>query len=178
MWTRIVGALVALIVVSFAIQWVLPRGARRGRVSARQYLLWDIGPMVAFFSFLLLALSLIEAERQGYLWSWAWGSGLGLVASIGVWLALPYAWRSRPATSRREPVWRLAWRLIRTFGPILIVLAIGLNLLTRWLGSVVEVFAAGALGVGIVVITLLLLIEAFRRGVSAGVPGQRERNGK
>ncbi len=178
MWTRIVGALLALIVVSFAIQWVLPRGTRANRVSARQYLLWDIGPIVAFFSLLLLVLSLIEAERQGYLWAWGWGSGLGLVASLGVWLALPYAWRARPATTRREPVWRLAWRLIRTVGPVILVLLIGLNLLTRWLGSVVEVFAAGTLGACIVVITLLFLIEAFRRGASVGVNGQRERNGK
>jgi hypothetical protein len=178
MWTRIVGALLVLIVVTFAIQWVLPRGAREGRTSARQYLLWDIGPMVAFFSLLLLVLSLIEAERQGFLWAWGWGSALGLVASVAVWLALPYAWRSRPATTRREPVWRLAWRLLRTFGPVIVVVSIGLNLLTRWLGSVVEVFAAGTLGACIIVITLLFLIEAFRRGASATMNGQRERNGK
>jgi hypothetical protein len=178
MWTRIVGALLVLIVVTFAIQWVLPRNARGGRVSARQYLMWDIGPIVAFFSLLLLVLSFVEAERHGYLWAWGWGSALGLVASVGVWLALPYAWRSRPATTRPEPVWRLAWRLIRTFGPIIVVLSISLNLLTRWLGSVVEVFAAGAFGVCIVVITLLFLIEAFRRSASVGVNRQRERNGK
>ncbi len=178
MWTRIVGSLLVLIVITFAIQWVLPRHAREGRTSARQYLLWDIGPMVAFFSLLLLVLSLVEAERQGYLWAWAWGSALGLVASVGVWLALPYAWRARPTATRREPVWRLAWRLIRTFGPILVVVSIGLNLLTRLLGPVVQVFAAGTLGVSIVVITLLFLMEAFRRGASVTMNGQIKRNGK
>lgn len=178
MWTRIVGSLVVLIVISFAIQWMVPRSARGSRIGARQYLIWDIGPIVGFFSIVLLVLSLVEAERQGYLWAWAWGSGLGLLVSVVLWLVVAHTWRARPITTRRVPAWRLAWRLVRTFGPVMVVLLVGLNLLTRWLGSVVEVFAAGAIGVCVVVVTLLLLVEALRQNASAGMSEQRERNGK
>ncbi len=178
MWTRIVGSLVVLIVISFAIQWMVPPSARGSRVGARQYLIWDIGPIIGFFSVVLLVLSLIEAARQGYLWAWAGGSALGLLASVVLWLAVAHTWRSRPITARREPVWRLAWRLVRTFGPVIVVLLVGLNLLTRWLGSVIEVFAAGAFGVCVVALTLLLLIEALRQNASLRMKEQRERNGK
>ncbi len=178
MWTRIVGVLLVLILITFAIQWMVPRSARGNRIGARHYLIWDVGPLVAFVSVVLLVLSLIEAARQGYVWAWGWGSALGLVASVAVWLAAAHAWRMRPITPRREPVWRLAWRVIRTFGPVLIVGLVALNLLTRWLGSIVEVFVAGAFGACVAIITVLLLVDALRQNASVGINEQRERNGK
>lgn len=177
MWTRIVGALLVLIVATFAIQWVLPRNARGRGISARQYLLYDITPIIAFFGVLLILLSLVEAARLGFIYAWSWGGGLGLLASIGFWLARPYAWQP-PAAGKREPVWRLAWRLVRTFGPILLVVLIVLNLLTRWLGPIVEVFAAGAFGIFVVVIALLFLVELLRRSAPVSMNEQRKTHGK
>ncbi len=178
MWTRIVGVLLVLVLITFAVQWMVPRNARRNKTGARQYLLWDVGPLVAFVSVVLLALSFVEAFRQNFVWAWGWGAVLGLVASVAVWLSVAHAWRVRSIATRRQPVWRVAWRVVRTFGPILIVSLVVLNVVTRWLGSIVEVFVAGAFGACVAVITLLLLVEAFRQNASVGMNEQRERNGK
>ncbi len=166
LWTRVVGALVVLIVASFAVQWVLPRGARGSRLSARQYLMWDIAPLVGFFGALLLVLSLVEGERLAMLYAWAWGGVVGVVASISLWMASIYTGGLRPAPAlpaKKESVFRVAWRFIRTFGIMLVVTAVGLNIAIRLLGAVVEVFFAAAFGVLILAMALLVFARSRSR---------------
>ncbi len=74
MWTRIIGALIILIVLSFALQWAFPRRPCAAQPGCTPVLLWDIGPILAFFGIIKLVLSLVEADRLGFLVAWVWGS--------------------------------------------------------------------------------------------------------
>jgi hypothetical protein len=146
MWTRIVGGLVLLIGASFGVQWLFPR--TRGQKVSRQYVRWDVAPIVGFLGLLLAALSFVEAQRGDVIPAWGLGGAFGLVLGLGMWVALMY-WGNRPAAPARknESAFRLAWQFIRTYGILFLIALFGLNVAIRWLGAALEVFTAGALGV-------------------------------
>ncbi len=161
MWTRIVGGLVVLIVLSFAVQWVLPQNMRTRKGPARQYLKWDIAPLLGFFGLLLLGLSLVEAFRSDTVIAWGSGDVLGLIAGIVLWTALLYAWRQpMPPIRKRESSLRLAWRIVRTYGIVFLFALLALNIAIRMIGSMVEVFVAGAAGVFIMAIAVVIFTRS------------------
>lgn len=146
MWTRIVGGLVLLIGASFGIQWLFPR--TRGQKVSRQYVRWDVAPIVGFLGLILAALSLVEAQRGDVILAWGLGGAFGLVLGLGMWVALVYWWNQPAVPARKnESSLRLAWRFIRTYGILFLLALFGLNIAIRWLGASLEVFTAGALGV-------------------------------
>ena len=163
MWTRVVGSLVVLVLVTFVIQALLPRRARGRKIASAQYLRWDIAPLLGFFGLVLLVLSLVEAGRQEVIVAWGWGGGLGLVAGIGLWVALAY-WRSQPsyaASSAKSPsTLRILWRIVSTYGIVLVVALLGMNLAIRWIGAALEVFLAGALAIFVIALSIALFTRA------------------
>ncbi len=155
MWERIVGLLILLIFLSFAIQWVLPRGTRGRKIDSRRYLRWDIAPIIGFFGLVLLGLAFLEAFRQTVTYAWALGSGAGLLAGASLWLA----WRPLPPNGKREAAWRTAWRFIRTYGLIFVVVLLGLNIGVRVLGAAIEVFVAAAAGIIMLAMAALVFVR-------------------
>ncbi len=155
MWTRIVGLLILLIVLSFAIQWVLPRSARGRKIDSRRYLRWDIAPIIGFFGLVLLALAFLDAFQQTVVYAWALGSGAGLLAGASLWLA----WRPLPPPAKREPAWRLVWRFLRTYGLIFVIALVALNIGVRFLGAALEVFVAGAAGILLLAMAALVFLR-------------------
>jgi hypothetical protein len=147
MWINIVLSLVLLLAVTYLIQWLVP--STRGRKgSSRQYLKWDIAPIIGFFGILLLALSFVEAARRAALLAWGLGSALGLIATTGVWIALTYWWSLPPRPAqRRVSLLRMVFRIVRTYGLVFLIVLLGLNLSIRYFGSAIEVFVSGTLGV-------------------------------
>jgi hypothetical protein len=150
-WTRIVGALVLLIGISFLAQWLLPR--RTTGTTRRKYLRWDIAPIIAFFGALLLALSFAEAARGELIAPWGWGIAFGLLVSLAGWAMLGYR-RSRAA---RPPA--SAWSLLQRFGTLLLAAVLGLYLSIRVFGTALEVFVAAALGILIVASAVAMFVE-------------------
>ncbi len=150
-WTRIVGALVLLIGISFLAQWLLPR--RTSGTTRRKYLRWDIAPIIAFFGALLLALSFAEAARDELIAPWGWGAAFGLLVSLGAGAALGYR-RNRAA---RPPA--SAWSLLQRFGTLLLAAVLGLYLSIRVFGTALEVFVAAAFGILVVASAVALFVK-------------------
>ncbi|MBI4786112.1 MAG: hypothetical protein HY782_03580 [Chloroflexi bacterium] len=159
MWTQIVGGMVLLIAASFAIQVVLPRNLRAQPRPSRQYLKRDAAPISGFLGALLLVLSFVESSRQQVIVAWGWGAAVGLVAGLGLWVAMIY-WHSQPAPvarpAKRFASLRLAWRIITTYGMILLFALLGLNIAVRIMGASLEVFLAGALGVVVIAMAFVM----------------------
>ncbi len=149
-WTRIVGALVLLIGISFLAQWLLPRKTTGNTRS--QYLRWDIAPIIAFFGALLLALSFAEAARRDLLAPWGWGIAFGLLLSLGAGTLLSY--RRRRAARGRARV----WSSLQRYGTPLLAAVLGLYLSIRVFGTALEVFAAGAFGILVVAVAVALFV--------------------
>ncbi len=147
MWTNIILTLVMLIALTYLIQWLVP--STRGRPgAARQYMRHDIAPIVGFFGLVLLVLSFAESARLLATLAWALGAGFGLVAALGLWIALTFWWGlPRPAVQRRASPVRILFRIVRTYGIVILVGLLGLNLAVRLFGPAIEVFISGALGV-------------------------------
>ena len=140
LWTQIVGTLVVLIVLSYLIQWLVPRG-KANATARRRYLRWDIAPLVAFFGAVLLVLSFAQAVANDILAPWGGGAVLGLIASGGAWMLGLY--RSNPASGKRLGL----LQSIRRYGPPVIGVSIGLYLAVRIFGTALQVLVAGTLGV-------------------------------
>ncbi len=155
MWLRIVGLLIVVIVLSFAIQWVLPRNTRGRKIESHRYLRWDVAPIIGLVGLVLLALTFLEAARQTVVYAWALGSGAGLLAGASMWLA----WRPLPPDGKREAAWRVAWRFIRTYGLLFIVVMVGLNIGVRFLGAALEVFVAAAAGIVLLAMAALVFVR-------------------
>ncbi len=168
MWSRILGVLIVLLVVSYLVQMLFPRTRGKGRrQSSGQYLMWDIAPLVGFLGAVVLALSLVEAMRQTVLVAWGGGAALGLVAGLSMWVALAYTRLGSFETTTRPPAKKrgfLAGLLhhLRTVGPPLVIGLVVLNVAVRLVGAVLEVFLAGALGV-IVVAAAIVVFASGRR---------------
>lgn len=167
MWTRTLGTLVLLIAASYVAQALFPQARGRPR-EPKPYLMWDLAPLLGFFGALLLVLSFVEALRQQVLVAWGGGSALGLVAGLGLWLTLAYGGsRSTaidPPARKKESTWRLMWHFLRTYGPPLLLVSLALNVAIRWMGSALEVFAAGAAGVFVIALALAVFAGARRLG--------------
>jgi len=139
LWTRIVGVLVLLVAATFLVQWLVPRGSRAG-IPRKQYLRWDIAPIVGFLGALLLALSFALAATGRVIEPWAWGAAFGLLISAGAWALISYR---RNRTDRGKAS---VWQSIQRYGTLVIAAVIGLYLAVRVFGAALEVFAAAALG--------------------------------
>jgi hypothetical protein len=157
MWTNIVGGLVLLFVATYVIQFFfLGTKPKPGRSRTH----WDVPPILGFFGVLLLGLSFVEAMRRIVIEAWGLGIGLGIIISVSFWFARTY--RSGMTAKPRESRLRLTIRFLRTFGAPLFVLLLATYLAVRIFGAVVEVFIAGALGVLILAIAILMLSDALR----------------
>ena len=149
LWTQIVGTLVVLIVLSYLIQWLVPRGTSKV-VARRRYLRWDIAPIVAFFGVVLLALSFALAVESNAIVPWGLGAVFGLILSGGAWVFGLF--RQNQPTGKRAGI----LQIIRRYGPPIIGAAIALYLAVRIFGAVLEVFVAGTFGVCAIVVAMAL----------------------
>jgi hypothetical protein len=161
MWIRIVEGLLLLIVLSFAIQWVLPRNMKTRKAPARQYMRRDVAPVLGFIGLLVLVLSFVEAYRDGMVLAWGWGGGLGIVASIVLWVILIYLWGQPAPPARKNPSsLGLAIRIIRTYALPFFLVLLGLNVAIRLMGSTAEVFLSGALGIFVIATAVAIFAGA------------------
>ncbi len=168
MWTRIVGALVLLVAVSYIIQWLLPKQTRGRRISSRQYVMWDVAPLLGFFGLLLLLLSGIAAVQQSNWIAWLWGGGIGILIGAVSWIAL--AQTAPPATARAQPsALRIALTLVKTYGLFVLIAFLVLNLAVRWLGAAFELFMASGLG-AVILVGALAIFSAARRKITDNPP--------
>ncbi|HEX7619180.1 MAG TPA: hypothetical protein VF480_10740 [Verrucomicrobiae bacterium] len=138
-----------LIVLSYLIQWLVPRGKSKA-TARRRYLRWDIAPLVAFFGVILLALSFAQAVASNAIVPWGGGAVFGLVLSGGAWTMGLF--RQNQLTGKRLGL----LQTIRRYGPPIIGGAIALYLAVRVFGVVLEVFAAGTFGVCAIVFAMAL----------------------
>jgi len=155
MWSQIVVTLIVLVIATYVIQLIVPR--TRGcpsRTSAR----WDVAPLLGFFGAILLALSLAESLRERIVEAWAWGVALGVVLSVVFWIA----WNDRAPTRvwKKESALLATFRFLRSYGLIGVGVVVGLNLAARIFGPMIEVFAAGAIGVVLVAIAVRIFVGA------------------
>jgi hypothetical protein len=157
MWSQIVGILVILVIATYVIQLFLPvaRGGTR-RTSAR----WDVAPVIGFFGILLLALSFTEALHRAKIEVWLAGIALGLVLSAFFWIALGSR-ETSPARSRGSAL-LATFRLIRTFGPPVLLVLIGVYLAVRIVGVIVEVFVSGLLGAAIIAMAVWIFLVSHQ----------------
>lgn len=155
MWSQIVAGMILLVVVTYAIQFFLPRQkTNSSNANAR----WDIAPMLGFFSFLLLALSLVEAIRRSVLEAWALGLAVGLILSVGIWIV--FANRAIIILPKSNSALVATYRLVRAFGVPVIVLVVGIYIAVRVFGSGLEVFLAGAGGIVLMTVALRIFMNA------------------
>jgi hypothetical protein len=152
LWAQIVGALVLFIVLSYLIQWLLPRGKSKA-MARRRYLRWDVAPLIAFFGAVLLILSFAQAVEANDILQWGGGAVFGLIVSGGAWTLGMY--RPNPVTSKR-PGWL---QIVRRYGTLVIGVSIGLYLAIRFFGAPVQVLVAGTLGACAIVFALALFAE-------------------
>ena len=164
MWTNIVGGMVLLIIASYVIQYFL-LGTTKSK-SSRSRTHWDVPPIVGFFGLLLLGLSFVQALRLIVIEAWGLGIGLGIIISVSLWFVRVN--HSGSAVQPRLSRLRGMIRFIRTFGVLLLVLLLAIYLAVRVVGAVVEVFIAGALGMLVLAIAVLMFAEAVRGTMEKG----------
>lgn len=147
MWTNLLLTLIMLIALTYLVQWLVP--SMRGRPgAARRYIRHDVAPIIGFFGLILLALSFAESVRLLAMLAWALGAAFGLVAALGLWITLTFWWGlPRPAAQQRASPVRILLRIVRTYGIVVLVGLLGLNIAARLFGHAIEVFISGALGV-------------------------------
>jgi hypothetical protein len=163
LWANIVGALILLIIVSYLIQWLVPRSRSKATPRSR-YLRWDVAPIVGFFGAILLALAFAQAVESNALALWAGGDACGLIVSGGAWL-LGFYRPSQGAGKKRGVL-----QTIRRYGAIVIGSLIGLYLAVRIFGAALGVFVAAALGVFVIAFAVTLF--------NGNKPIAEEKNGK
>ena len=128
-WGRIVGVFLVLIVITFLVQWILPRKSKQA--ARRQYLRRDVAPMIGFFGILILGLSFAEAGRREVIPAWGWGVVLGVAVSFSLWVIWNYL-NSQP------PIERSLWYYIRRFGVPVVAVIIGMYLAIRVFGYILH----------------------------------------
>jgi hypothetical protein len=147
-WTRIVEGMVVILLLSFVVQWALPRNMRNRKPAARQYLQKDIVPLLVFFGLLVLGLSFFQAVTSGMILAWGWGSGVGVVADIALWITLAYlAAQPAPVERARGSIFQRAWRALITYGIVVVVGLLLMNLAVRAMGPIATMFLSGAIGI-------------------------------
>jgi hypothetical protein len=157
-WGRIVGVFVVLIVITFLVQWILPRGKSK-QALRRQYLRRDVAPMLGFFGILILGLSLAEAVRQEVIPAWGWGVVLGVLVSFTLWVMSNYR-------NNQSLIERSLWYYIRRLGIPVIATIIGIYLAVRMFGSTIQVFVASVLGIALMTLAIFL----FAKNVPSSQP--------
>ena len=150
LWLRIVVALVLLVIATYLIQWLVPR--RGAKANRRQYMRWDVAPIVGFFGALLLALSFALAAQSNTVVQWGWGFVLGFVVSVLAW-TLGF-FRQNQTPRKRAGIRQIVQRYV----PLAIATLIGLYLAVRVLGAVLEVFVVAALGVCALAFAVMLFV--------------------
>jgi hypothetical protein len=150
LWLRIVVALVLLVIATYLIQWLVPR--RGAKANRRQYLRWDVAPIVGFFGALLLALSFALAVQSDAVVQWGWGFVFGFVVSVLAWTLGIYR---QNQTARKRAGIR---QIVRRYVPLTVAVLAGVYLAVRVFGAVVEVFAVAALGVFVLAFAVTLFV--------------------
>ncbi len=154
MWNQIINLFLILIAATFIVQFFLPRPAQPS--PRRTNLQWDIAPLIAFFGVLLVGLAFVESLRQHVIEAWALGSGIGVLGAISVGIA---------RATRQESVappkssWRTILQTMRTVGVSVAVVALSAYLAIRFFGAAVEVFLAGAFGIVLIGIGILVFAD-------------------
>ena len=151
LWLRIVVALALLVIATYLIQWLVPR--RGAKANHRQYMRWDIAPIVGFFGALLLALSFALAVQSGAIVQWGWGFVFGFVVSALAWTLGIY--RQNQTAHKRAG----SRQIVRRYVPLAIAVLVGLYLTIRVFGAVVEVIAVAALGVFVLAFAVTLFVS-------------------
>lgn len=150
LWLRIVVALVLLVIATYLIQWLVPhRGAKANR---RQYMRWDVAPIVGFFGVLLLALSFALAVQTDAVVQWGWGFVFGFVVTVLAWMLGIF--QKNQLTRKRTGIKQIVQRYV----PLTIAVLVGLYLAVRILGAVLEVFVVAALGVFVLTVAVTLFV--------------------
>lgn len=150
LWLRIVVALVLLVIATYLIQWLVPqRGAKANR---RQYMRWDVAPIVGFFGVLLLALSLALAVQSNAVVQWGWGFVFGFIVAVLAWTLGIY--RNNQTARKRAGIRQIVQRYV----PLTIAVLVGLYLAVRIFGAVLEVFVVAALGVFVLAFAVMLFV--------------------
>ena len=157
-WGRIVGIFLVLIVITFLVQWILPRGKSK-QALRRQYLRRDIAPMLGFFGILILGLSIAEAVRQEVIPAWCWGVVAGVLVSFTLWVMWNYRNNQVPAQTS-------LWYYMRRFGAPVVIVIIGTYVAVRVFGVTLQVFLASALGIA----AMMLAIFMFAKNVPSSQP--------
>ncbi len=142
MWNQIVATLVILILATYLIQLFVPRAhtTRTRRINAR----WDVSPVLAFLALLLLAFAFTESLQRAHLEIWLLGLAGGVGLGVIVWIFLGARTDLMPA--RNVSALRATLRVIRVFGPPILIAVLLFALAARVLGSIVEVFGAAFAG--------------------------------
>ncbi len=162
-WSRVVIVLLLLLIATYLIRWLVPRGASKG-ISRNQYLRWDIAPIVGFFGALLLVLSFAQAATSQVIEPWVYGAAGGLLISVGAWILGVY----RPNRAARGRAGFL--QTLQRYGTLVIAAIIGLYFAVRVFGAALEVLVAGALGTFVVAAAVAMFVG--NKSVT------EERNGK
>jgi hypothetical protein len=150
LWLRVVVALILLVIATYLIQWLVPR--RGNPASRRQYMRWDIAPIVGFFGALLLALSFALAAQSDDIVQWGWGFGFGFIVSLLGWTLGVY--RQNQVARKRAGSRHIAKR----YAPLTIAVLVGLYLGIRVFGAALEVFVVATLGVCVLAFALTLFV--------------------
>jgi hypothetical protein len=105
---------------------------------------------------LLLALSLIEALRRTMIEAWGGGILLGVILGVAVWVGAQT--QPPPAVQKNGSALLATFRFLRTYGIVIVVTVIGVYVVGRILGTIVEVFVSGALAILLVAIAARMFI--------------------
>lgn len=153
MWHQIVATLVILILATYIIQLFFPRARASTR---RTSLRWDVAPVIGFLAVVLLALAFAEALRRALLEAWLIGIAGGVVLGASVWIVLGA--RTDLMPTRSGSALRATVRLVRVFGPPVLIALFVLALAARVWGSIVEVFGAALVGALVLAMAVWLFL--------------------
>ncbi len=164
MFSRLLIIIAILCVAAWLVQILLVHVRGNPSRAPRRYVMYDLAPLLAFFGAILLALSFVESVRREVLEAWRWGMALGVAASAGVWMMFVYRW-SQPAGAGAS-AWRTAWRVARTYGALVLIVAFTIYLAVRVFGVRLEVFLAGAGGVTLIALAAAVFAREWRKANS------------
>jgi hypothetical protein len=156
MFSQLITVVGIILIAIFALDYVFLR-----RFAKRRSLLVDLAPVLGFIGAVLIALAFVEAARRGVVGAWQWGIASGLLLLLGLGLA---DWvRSNMQVRKGESGFRIAMRIVQTFGFVLLIGLLGVLIAVRVIGALVEVFIASALGVFALGAVIGYFVREWRR---------------